>query len=164
SWQTLELRSTSRCPAGPSSRVARRWCRAIAGNWGILHFYLKVLLLLSAFCAFLTSGRFRISGSKRSCRGNSEDRDDRQANAFAHRSPDNTLTRIGNQLYPGARRASRLARVPSGVPPTDAASIPRGERAAGAVVGGAEKARRRHQNRIGRGGRQSLHHDVAARF
>src|SRR5262249_33043893 len=41
----------------------------IAGNWGILHFYLKVLLLLSAFCALLTSGGFRISGSKRSCRG-----------------------------------------------------------------------------------------------
>src|SRR5262249_24419252 len=31
--------------------------------------------------------------------------------------------------------------------PTDAASIPRGEGAAGAVVGGAEKACRRHQNR-----------------
>jgi hypothetical protein len=42
--------------------------------------------------------------------------------------------------------------------------IPRGERAAGAVVGGAEEARRRHQNRIGRGRRRSLHHLVAARL
>jgi hypothetical protein len=44
------------------------------------------------------------------------------------------------------------------------ALIPRRQRAAGAVVGGAEKARRRYQNRIGRGRRRSLHHLVAARL